>query len=163
MSLWLAGASLALGVGQSITGHSAAKRQAEAQSDLSEQQIKEAKEALDALGPVKEAKEKLAFTEFQEKAKSLGAGKGEAERTVAKKLESTGLKTTTGTTEAKRKVWQQFEQQETGIYGQLGKSMGEIEEFMASESGRLTSQIKSAQLQKAASDKAAGAKFLGLF
>ena len=108
-------ASFALGAGSSIAGHSAAKKQAEAQSKLSQQQIEEAKEALDALGPVKEAREKLAFTEFQEKAKSLGAGKGEAEQDVAKKLESTGLKTTTGTTGAKRKIWQQFEQQETGI------------------------------------------------
>ena len=67
----------------------------------------------------------------------------------------------TGITESKSKIWQQFEQQESGIYGQLGQKMGDIEEFMAVETGKLTSQIKSAQLQKKAADEQAGSWYLG--
>ena len=137
----IAGASLALGATSAYVGGKAGATQAKAQSALSSQQI--------------------AYTEFTEKTKSLGIGKGQAERDVAKKLQSTGMVSSTGITESKSKIWQQFEQQESGIYGQLGQKMGDIEEFMAGETGKLTSQIKSAQLQKKAADEQAESWYLG--
>ena len=161
VAIGIAGASLALGATSAYVGGKAGATQAKAQSALSSQQIAEARKALDELQPVKEAKEKVAYTEFTEKTKSLGIGKGQAERDVAKKLQSTGMVSSTGITESKSKIWQQFEQQESGIYGQLGQKMGDIEEFMAVETGKLTSQIKSAQLQKKAADEQAGSWYLG--
>ena len=128
-------------------------------------------EALSSLGPAKETKEQVAQEEFQFGLKGLSAQTGIAQEDLAEQMnqqmQKSGL-ATSGTIEGKKSImWKRiqgaFTRGQEGLMGQIGKSMGGIEEWFENEKSRLENEKKRAQLQKQASDTQAGAKFLGIF
>tara|TARA_R100000656_G_scaffold88634_1_gene64322 strand:- start:62 stop:544 length:483 start_codon:yes stop_codon:yes gene_type:complete len=159
MSLWLAGASLALSAGSAIAGHGAAKGQAQAQSRLSQIEIDEAKEALDKLEPVRAAKTQVAQQEFQLASEAFGIKKMDAQQQLSTAIQKSGLVTSAGITQKKSSMWKQFEHGEKGLMGEFGKAMGGIEEWFEGEKSRLKGVQKRAGLQKKAADKQAEGLF----
>jgi len=155
----------ALSVGMSAysawKGGSEASKQATAQAKLSQLQIDEAKKGLGALGKARSAKMDIAQEEFRTAAKSLGIEKTEAQQGLDTAIQKSGLVTSVGITEKKSSLWNRFQQSTKGLYGQLGKAMGGVEEWFEGETSRLQGIIKRAQMQKSAADKQAGSWYLG--
>ena len=153
--------SALLGGLQAFTGGKASSQQGKEQAKLSQLKIDEANEALDALGPSKEAKEQAAQADYGQKAEGLGMQKEEAGRQLDTAIQKSGLVTSSGVTQKKSSMWKRFQHAQKGLMGQLGKAMGGIEEWYEGEKSRLGGIIKRAGLQKKAFQKQSEGWYLG--
>lgn len=160
---YIAIASFAANTLGSFSAHGAAKDQARAQSALSQKQIDEALLALKKLGPVKEAKMQLAGEEFKEKQEIFGEEKAAAVKGVERVAEKSGLVTSATVTEKQDDLQRRVERKSEGLLGDLYKTISDVTGWFEGQTSGLQSQIKQFKLQKAASDKAASAKFMGIF
>ena len=168
---WTAVASLAFSGLQSYSGHSAAKKQSEDQSRLSQLQIDEAIKSLSLLGPSKKAKMNLAEDEYKFALGGLSSKTRIAKEDLSKQIDlsiqKSGLANVGQIGEKKSIMWKRiqnsFTEGQEGLMGQLGKKMGGIEEWFEGEKSRLEGIQRRAAIQKQVADEQSGAKFLGIF
>ena len=169
---WVAvsiGASVGVGASQAYSGGKAANKQSEAQAQLAQVEIDEAKKALGSLGPARGSKMKVAEEEYKFGLEGLSTQTGIAKEDLTKQMSEAVSKSglaSSGTIEGKKsQMWKRiqgsFSRGQEGLMGQLGKAMGGIEEWYEGEKSRLGGIIKRATLQKEAYDKQADSWYLG--
>jgi len=169
---WVAvsiGASAVVGGVQAHTSGKAANKQAEAQSQLAQVEIDEAKKAVGSLGPARGSKIKVAEEEYKFGLEGLSTQTGIAKEDLTKQMSEAVSKSglaSSGTIEGKKsQMWKRiqgsFSRGQEGLMGQLGKSMGGVEEWYEGEKSKIEGVIKRATLQKENYEKQAGSWYLG--
>ena len=164
---WIAvgAVTTAVSVGASaVEAHKAGKaaaNQAGAQADLSREEQEDVTRAIAARKKQKESEKKLVALEFADKSKSIGADFADTQKDLKEKLEGTGLKTTAGSSDFDSKLWRQFTQTETGLYGDFGKKMAKVEGDFEAEVAGLQGVRKRAALQEKAFEEQSESWYLG--
>ena len=156
-------AQLGMSIIGGAMGQSKKRAAARLESRFFGETIEEAEKGMVAAEKKKEADTSVAVAEYQTAGESLGLSKSEAQDQLGEAIKKSNLVTSAGVTDKASDIWRQFGVQSKGLYGQLGKALGGVEEWFAGEKSRLKGVIEQARFQKKLADKASKEKFLGIF
>ena len=155
MSLWLAGASVALSGASFLSGQSAQKsakaserKQAGIEYNYLGQQMAKADESLAALEPVKQSKLDVAQASYMQDIGDLSAQTGQSKEDLqqqfASMIQKSGMATSGSANVKASQMWKRigssFGRGQQGLMGRLGEKMGAVEEWYESEKARVGSE-----------------------
>ena len=160
-----------LGAVSAISGANDASKQAQAQSQMISQQMAGIDEALGGLEGVKDSKSEVVQQEFDQslgfQAEEMGVAKEDLTAQYQQAVQKTGFSSGGEAEKSKAQSYKRLAQSEgsgtKSLVGQLGKSMGQVEEWYAGEKSRMESEKMRLAHEKTVSDAAGkSAKKAGL-
>tara|TARA_R110000751_G_scaffold44484_2_gene101824 strand:+ start:199 stop:774 length:576 start_codon:yes stop_codon:yes gene_type:complete len=174
MSLWLAGASVALSGASFLTGRAAnksardsEKKQARIESKYLGQQLSELDKVESNLDPVYQSKMGVAQGQFSQDLGALSSETGQSKEDLQlnfqNMIQKSGL-ATSGTANTKnsqmyKRIGNAFTRGQQGLMGRLGQNLGGIEEWYEGEKARLGSEKQRITFQKETADSKFGSIF----
>lgn len=133
---------------QAYAGQKQEKQEAGMQSKLIGEQLQGIKKSLGALGEVRGAEEQVAKGEYEAGSAQAGFQQGQQLQSIEQQYQQasaqSGLRTSAGAEEFKMRTTGQAETafafQQEGLFGQLGKALGGIDQWYSGEKERLGSE-----------------------
>jgi len=169
---WIfAAASLGLSLYQGAKATSMGRDAADTQLGLIESQKQNLKEQKESLGQNVGAQKQAATAQFEQGLEGLSAKTGMEKEDILegydKSMQASGLVTSAGAEEGRKKMWdrvgQTFGRGKESLYSELAMKMGEAEGFLESETARIDSEEKRLNAEQALQRQQSNQRFLGLF
>ena len=169
---WIfAAASLGLSLYQGAKATSMGRDAADTQLSLIQSQKQNLKEQKESLGQNVGAQKQAATAQFEQGLEGLSAKTGMEKEDIMegydKAMQASGLVTSAGADESRKKMWdrvgQSFGMGKENLYNDLAMKMGEAEGFLESETARIDSEEKRLNAEQALQRQQSNQRFLGLF
>ena len=169
---WIfAAASLGMSLYQGAKGTSMGRDSANTQLSLIRDQRKDLESQKESLGQNVGAQKQAATAQFEQGLEGLSAKTGMEKEDIMegynKTMQSSGLVTSAGAEEGRKKMWdrvgQSFGMGKENLYNELSIKMGEAEGFLESETARIDAEDKRLLAEQRLQKQQSQQKFLGIF
>tara|TARA_R110002020_G_scaffold441792_1_gene652797 strand:+ start:626 stop:1306 length:681 start_codon:yes stop_codon:yes gene_type:complete len=169
---WIfAAASLGMSLYQGAKGTSMGRDAANTQLSLIRNQRKDLESQKESLGQNVGAQKQAATAQFEQGLEGLSAKTGMQKEDIMegynKTMQQSGLVTSAGAEEGRKKMWdrvgQSFGMGKENLYNELSIKMGEAEGFLESETERIDAEDKRLAAEQKLQRQQSQQKFLGIF